>query len=204
MNPFFLCFCFLDKYAWIIFLSYDHMVSFLFLQVPDIIDNAYVIVEFENGSRGMLDLCMFAEGSKNEQEISVVGDIGKVKTDLRLHPCVPLSSTSRSYINLRENATGWGICPGKHCPLGHSCGGKRWRKDTKSGGWSYKVSSPQLLYYKRVPSLIASSDEWHLLNFPFFNYKKNGRIANLPFFELIVFLHVSFIRVCNREWNTVL
>lgn len=47
--------------------------------MPDIIDNAYVIVEFDNGSRGMLDLCMFAEGSKNEQEISVVGDIGKVK-----------------------------------------------------------------------------------------------------------------------------
>ncbi|XP_057787010.1 uncharacterized protein LOC131004355 isoform X2 [Salvia miltiorrhiza] len=46
-------------------------------KVPDIIDNAYVIVEFENGSRGMLDLCMFAEGSKNEQEISVVGHIGK-------------------------------------------------------------------------------------------------------------------------------
>ncbi|XP_019173474.1 PREDICTED: uncharacterized protein LOC109169031 [Ipomoea nil] len=46
-------------------------------KVPDIIDNAYVIVEFDNGSRGMLDLCMFAEGSKNEQEISVAGDIGK-------------------------------------------------------------------------------------------------------------------------------
>jgi hypothetical protein len=49
------------------------------MQVPDIIDNAYVIVEFDNGSRGMLDLCMFAEGSRNEQEISVVGDIGKVQ-----------------------------------------------------------------------------------------------------------------------------
>jgi hypothetical protein len=49
------------------------------MQVPDIIDNAYVIVEFDNGCRGMLDLCMFAEGSKNEQEISVVGDIGKVE-----------------------------------------------------------------------------------------------------------------------------
>lgn len=48
--------------------------------MPDIIDNAYVIVEFENGSRGMLDLCMFAEGSKNEQEIVVVGDIGKVSS----------------------------------------------------------------------------------------------------------------------------
>ncbi|KAF9606257.1 hypothetical protein IFM89_024078 [Coptis chinensis] len=46
-------------------------------KVPDIIDNSFVIVEFSNGSRGMLDLCMFAEGSKNEQEISVVGDIGK-------------------------------------------------------------------------------------------------------------------------------
>lgn len=46
-------------------------------KVPDIIDNAYVIVEFDNGSRGMLDLCMFAEGSKNEQEIAVAGDIGK-------------------------------------------------------------------------------------------------------------------------------
>jgi hypothetical protein len=52
------------------------------LQVPDIIDNAYVIVEFDNGSRGMLDLCMFAEGSRNEQEISVVGDTGKVQTQL--------------------------------------------------------------------------------------------------------------------------
>lgn len=46
-------------------------------KVPDIIDNAYVIVEFDNGTRGMLDLCMFAEGSKNEQEISVIGDIAK-------------------------------------------------------------------------------------------------------------------------------
>lgn len=52
------------------------------MQVPDIIDNAYVIVEFDNGSRGMLDLCMFAEGSRNEQEICVVGDIGKVQMQL--------------------------------------------------------------------------------------------------------------------------
>lgn len=63
-----------------IVVSYYYSYSVVcFGQVPDIIDNAYVIVEFDNGSRGMLDLCMFAEGSKNEQEISVVGDIGKVK-----------------------------------------------------------------------------------------------------------------------------
>lgn len=48
-------------------------------EVPDIADNAFVIVDFANGVRGMLDLCMFAEGSKNEQEISVTGDIAKVE-----------------------------------------------------------------------------------------------------------------------------
>ena len=46
---------------------------------PDIIDNAYVIVELADGSRGMLDLCMFAEASRNEQEISVVGTAGKLE-----------------------------------------------------------------------------------------------------------------------------
>ena len=48
-------------------------------KIPDILDNAYVIVNFENGVRGLLDLCMFAEASKNEQEISVVGDRGKIE-----------------------------------------------------------------------------------------------------------------------------
>jgi len=46
---------------------------------PDILDNAYVIVEYADGQRATLDLCMFAEASKNEQEISVVGDEGKVE-----------------------------------------------------------------------------------------------------------------------------
>ncbi len=48
-------------------------------ETPDILDNAFVIVDFDNGVRGLLDLCMFAEASKNEQEISVVGDEGKVE-----------------------------------------------------------------------------------------------------------------------------
>jgi predicted dehydrogenase len=48
-------------------------------ETPDILDNAYVVVDYDNGSRAMLDLCMFAEGTKNEQELSVVGDTGKVE-----------------------------------------------------------------------------------------------------------------------------
>jgi len=45
----------------------------------DILDNAFVIVEHENGVRGMLDLCMFAEATHNQEEISVVGDKAKLE-----------------------------------------------------------------------------------------------------------------------------
>lgn len=48
-------------------------------EVPDIIDNAYVIVDFDDGGRGLLDLCMFAEATHNQEELSVVGDRGKVE-----------------------------------------------------------------------------------------------------------------------------
>lgn len=45
----------------------------------DILDNAYVVVDFANGVRGALDLSMFAEGSKNEQELCVVGSAAKIE-----------------------------------------------------------------------------------------------------------------------------
>lgn len=45
----------------------------------DILDNAYVIVEYANGVRAMLDLCMFAEGGPNEQELVATGTTGKVE-----------------------------------------------------------------------------------------------------------------------------
>ena len=48
-------------------------------QTPDILDNAFVMVDFDDGARGLLDLCMFAEGSRNEQEICATGDRGKVE-----------------------------------------------------------------------------------------------------------------------------
>lgn len=46
---------------------------------PDILDNAFVIFDFANGQRASLDLCMFAEGSRYQEEISVVGPKGKVE-----------------------------------------------------------------------------------------------------------------------------
>ena len=48
-------------------------------ETPDILDNAFVIVEFDNGVRASLDLSMFAEGSINNEEVSIVGQTGKAE-----------------------------------------------------------------------------------------------------------------------------
>ncbi|WP_395174965.1 Gfo/Idh/MocA family protein [Roseibium alexandrii] len=48
-------------------------------ETPDILDNGYVIVDFENGARAMLELCMFAEGSRYQEEVSAVGPAGKIE-----------------------------------------------------------------------------------------------------------------------------
>lgn len=46
---------------------------------PDIIDNAFVVVDFENGKRASLDLNMFAEGSRYQEEICAVGEKAKIE-----------------------------------------------------------------------------------------------------------------------------
>lgn len=45
----------------------------------DILDNGFVIVDFDNGARAALDLCMFAEGSYWQEHVSLVGDTGKIE-----------------------------------------------------------------------------------------------------------------------------
>ena len=45
---------------------------------PDILDNAYVVVDFAGGARAMLDLCMFAEGAEFQEEITATGARGRV------------------------------------------------------------------------------------------------------------------------------
>ncbi|MFD1696177.1 Gfo/Idh/MocA family protein [Roseibium aestuarii] len=48
-------------------------------ETPDILDHGYVIVDFENGARALLELCMFAEGARYQEEISAVGARGKIE-----------------------------------------------------------------------------------------------------------------------------
>jgi predicted dehydrogenase len=55
---------------------------------PDILDNAFVTVDFDGGARGLLDLCMFAENSTNEMEIAATGDRGKAEAFLPAHKLV--------------------------------------------------------------------------------------------------------------------
>lgn len=45
----------------------------------DIWDHAYVIVDFASGAKAMLELSMFAEGSRYQEEISAVGPKGKIE-----------------------------------------------------------------------------------------------------------------------------
>ncbi|PSJ41052.1 oxidoreductase [Sphingomonas deserti] len=47
-------------------------------ETPDILDNSYTVVDFANGVRAMLDLCMFADGAEHQEEIAAVGDAARL------------------------------------------------------------------------------------------------------------------------------
>ncbi len=57
----------------------NHMDETYDGETPDIFDHGYVMVEFESGTRAMLELCMFAEGARYQEEISAVGPKGKIE-----------------------------------------------------------------------------------------------------------------------------
>ncbi len=48
-------------------------------EAPDIWDHGYVPADFASGARAMLELCMFAEGSRYQEQISAVGANGKIE-----------------------------------------------------------------------------------------------------------------------------
>mmetsp|Transcript_25847 Transcript_25847/g.69813 ORF Transcript_25847/g.69813 Transcript_25847/m.69813 type:complete len:425 (-) Transcript_25847:441-1715(-) len=52
---------------------------------PDILDHAYVLVEFDNGARACLEMSMFAEASEHQLEVSAVGDAGKLEAFMPGH-----------------------------------------------------------------------------------------------------------------------
>jgi myo-inositol 2-dehydrogenase / D-chiro-inositol 1-dehydrogenase len=78
---------------------------------PDILDSAFVIVEYASGARASLDLCMFAENSVDNEQIIVVGDTGKLES---LLPSLTLRHGLRADWGRREvwgqpSGTGRGV-----------------------------------------------------------------------------------------------
>lgn len=59
--------------------SHNHLDETYDGEKPDIWDNGYVIVNFKNGARAMLELCMFADGSRYQEKIWAVGPKGKIE-----------------------------------------------------------------------------------------------------------------------------
>jgi myo-inositol 2-dehydrogenase / D-chiro-inositol 1-dehydrogenase len=74
---------------------------------PDVLDHAFVIVDYSRGGRAALDLCMFAEGSRWEQELVVVGDAGKVEA--HLPNFMELARGRRSELVVGSRAEGWPV-----------------------------------------------------------------------------------------------
>lgn len=66
----------------------------------DMLDSAFVVLDYPNGARAMLDLCMFVENTVDKEHISVVGDGGKVESFL---PSLELRHGKRSSVgNFKE------------------------------------------------------------------------------------------------------
>ncbi len=47
-------------------------------RAPDILDHAYVVVDFDTGARAMLELCMFAEGAEWQEEVTATGSRARI------------------------------------------------------------------------------------------------------------------------------
>ncbi len=59
--------------------SVNHLTEQYDGQTSDIWDNGYVIFDFANGARALLDLCMFAEASRHSEELVAIGDRAKAE-----------------------------------------------------------------------------------------------------------------------------
>jgi myo-inositol 2-dehydrogenase / D-chiro-inositol 1-dehydrogenase len=100
-------------------------------KAPDILDSAFVIVEYPSGARASLDLCMFAENSVDNEHISVVGSEGKIES---LIPSLTLRVGKRADWGKREV---WGQASG----TGRGVATRRvWDTNIRYGGQHFGAS----------------------------------------------------------------
>ncbi|MFM7331679.1 MAG: Gfo/Idh/MocA family protein [Brachymonas sp.] len=100
-------------------------------KTPDILDSAFVIVEYPSGARASLDLCMFAENSVDNEVISVTGSEGKLES---LIPSLTLRVGKREDWGKREV---WGQASG----TGRGVATRRvWDTNIRYGGQHFGAS----------------------------------------------------------------
>ena len=100
-------------------------------KTPDILDSAFVIVEYPSGARASLDLCMYAENSVDNEVISVVGSEGKIES---LIPSLTLRVGKRADWGRREV---WGQASG----TGRGVATRRvWDTNIRYGGQHFGAS----------------------------------------------------------------
>lgn len=75
-------------------------------RTPDIIDNGFVSLEFSRGGRGMLDLCMFAEGTPWQEIITVTGDRGRVEAWIPSNEATKGADAPHSYLSIADRKAG--------------------------------------------------------------------------------------------------
>jgi len=83
-------------------------------ETPDILDNAFVTVDFANGARALLDLCMFAEASRNQEEICATGERGKVECFIPESTLVIGQRTPRSVRSEHVHVDARALAAGHH------------------------------------------------------------------------------------------
>ena len=84
----------------------NHLDEIYHGKKSDILDSAFAIVQFASGAEAMLDLCMFAENSPDNEQIIVVGDKGRLET---LIPSLTLRFSRREDYGRRQE---WGKAAG--------------------------------------------------------------------------------------------
>ena len=60
-------------------LDTNHLNEYSDNTPTNLIDNAYITINFENGIRACIELCMFCEGTENQTELSIIGNKAKIE-----------------------------------------------------------------------------------------------------------------------------
>jgi predicted dehydrogenase len=170
-------------------------------KTSDILDNAYVVIEFDGGQRACMDICMFAEASRHQEEISLVGDGGKIEAFAPAHGAAEDDETLPNFVigqkGVKEVKTGYDppapIKPSvEHIKIdetlmeaGHHCGATYYELDN----FVWVCSRSQPAHVNAIDGMLAVAlglaahtaiDEKRIVHFSEFGVDKYWELRHRP------------------------